>query len=91
MKEQGISALYRGNMSMIYSITTRMFANIVFYDRFKYKLMPAGDSKYSGFDKFARRTLASLLAGSLTLAISYPFTLCFTINKKQYMIRSEEM
>lgn len=62
-------------MSFIYSLTARMFSNIIFYDRFKYKLMPAGDSKYSGFDKFARRFIAAILAGATTLGLSYPFTL----------------
>jgi solute carrier family 25 thiamine pyrophosphate transporter 19 len=78
IKNQGISSFYRGAMPMIYMNTFKMMTNIVFYDRFKRYFMPAGDAKYTGFDYLTRKISSSLLAGTLTIALSYPFELLFT-------------
>jgi hypothetical protein len=63
---------------MVYLTSIKILTNVGFYDKFKYRLMPAGDSKYGGFNKFWRRMVAALFASSLTIALSYPFDLFFT-------------
>mmetsp|Transcript_36515 Transcript_36515/g.36109 ORF Transcript_36515/g.36109 Transcript_36515/m.36109 type:complete len:217 (-) Transcript_36515:174-824(-) len=78
VKDQGLIALYRGNMAMVYLTTSKMIASIGFYDKFKRRLMPAGDNKYSGVNSAWRRVAAAMLSGSITIALSYPFELFFT-------------
>lgn len=78
IKEQGITSLYRGNMSLIYLTLWKMFTNIGFYDKFKHRLMPAGDSKYTGINNYWRRAVAALGSASVTIALTYPFELFFT-------------
>lgn len=65
-------------MAHVYSSFIKTFMNILFYDRVKNKIMPAGDSNYSGFDRFFRRTFIALFAGAITVGVTYPFNLCFT-------------
>jgi hypothetical protein len=56
----------------------KMLVNVSMYDKFKHRMMPAGDSKYSGFSRFWRRMTAALFASTITIGLSYPFDLFFT-------------
>jgi len=47
-------------MAMVYLTTLKMISNIAFYDKFKRRLMPAGDNKYSGVSNAWRRIVAAL-------------------------------
>ena len=40
--------------------------------------MPAGDSRYSGIDLFARRMLAAFCSGAISMAFWYPYDLFYT-------------
>jgi len=55
-----------------------MLINVGLYDKFKQKMMPAGDSKYKGFNQFWRRSAAALCGAGVTLLFTYPFELLFT-------------
>ena len=63
---------------MVYLTTLKMISNIAFYDKFKRRLMPAGDNKYSGVSNAWRRIVAALASGSVTIMFSYPFEVFFT-------------
>ena len=63
---------------MAYLTMAKMISNVAFYDKFKKRFMPAGDSKYSGFNNLWRRVLVAFTSGTVTLMLSYPFELMYT-------------
>ncbi len=63
---------------MVYLTSLKMLTNIGFYDKIKRRMMPAGDDKYRGVNAFWRKATSALLAGSLTIGLTYPFEHFFT-------------
>jgi hypothetical protein len=78
IREQGIGALWRGNMPKVYQNSMQIFTRVLFFDKAKNWMMPYDTSKYSGFDYFWRITCSSTICMGLTLAFTYPFELIHT-------------
>lgn len=78
IREQGASALWRGNMPKFYHSSMQMFMRVLTFDKFKHMFMPYDSSKYIGFDYFWRVAIASVLCNCVTLMFTYPFDMIHT-------------
>lgn len=78
VKEQGTSALWRGNNANIYRNVLLISMNVSIYDRVKHSYMPLDRSRYSGIDFLWRFISSSFILMGITAAVTYPFDLIHT-------------
>lgn len=78
MGDQGVTALWRGNMPKIYQNMLQTALRIMFFDRSKAFLMPYSENKYEGFDYLWRILTSATVTGGLTLFVTYPLDLIHT-------------
>ena len=78
VKEQGATALWRGNNSNIYRNIILIFLRVNVYDRIKNSFMPNEISRYQGIDYYWRLVASASLTMGFTAAITYPFDLINT-------------
>lgn len=78
VSEQGIEALWRGNMANIYRNLVQITLRVTLYDRIKHAYMPNDISRYTGIDFYWRIFASAAMTMGITAAITYPFDLIHT-------------
>lgn len=78
VKEQGITALWRGNNANIYRNMGLIAVRVTLFDKIKNMYMPNDVSRYSGLDYYWRYYASAAMCLGVTAALTYPFDLIHT-------------
>lgn len=78
VKDQGFTALWRGNNANIYRNLALITLRVGLYDKIKQGYFPHDPSKYSGIDYYWRAVAQSAMIIGVTTAFTYPLDLIHT-------------
>lgn len=80
ISEQGMSALWRGNMPNVYRSLSLVMLRVTIYDKIKQAYMPLDQSQYvdGTLDYYWRKYFAALSIIGITTALVYPLDLIHT-------------
>lgn len=88
-KDQGASALWRGNNPHMYRLMTLFALQLTVNDRIKNAYMPLGESRYSGLDYYWRYIAAGCFVWGFTAMLAYPLDLIQTRLSSDLLIKGK--